>query len=214
VINVSYLADQITASLGDGSRFGARIAYSHEAEPMESAGGIAQALHLLGEGPTLIVAADIFTDFDYASLAPARRLVADAGIDPTGASPLAHLVLVPNREFRPEGDYSLLRATDESPYGRVGVGGSPRWTWTGIGIFPLQASCARFRLARKSRSCRSFIDWMGRGLVSGGSSYSGTWENLGTPEQLHQLDVKLSPGKSQRESAVDLPPPRKEIPAR
>ena len=197
VINVSYLADQITASLGDGSRFGARIAYSHEAEPMESAGGIAQALHLLGDGPSLIVAADIFTDFDYASLARARWLIAEAGSNHAGVSPLAHLVLVPTREFRPEGDYSLLRIGDDIPYGRVGVGGSPRWTWTGIGIFSSRL-LREIPFGKKIPLLPFFVDWMGRGLVSG-ELYSGLWENLGTPEQLRQLDVKLSPGKSQRE---------------
>ena len=164
---------------------------------MESAGGIAQALHLLGDGPSLIVAADIFTDFDYASLAPAWRLVMDAGNDYAGASPLAHLVLVTNREFRPQGDYSLWRAAGESPYGRVGVGGSPRWTWTGIGIFHSRL-LREIPFGKKIPLLPFFADWMGRGLVSG-ELYSGVWENLGTPEQLHQLDVKLSPGKSPRE---------------
>jgi MurNAc alpha-1-phosphate uridylyltransferase len=35
------------------------------------------------------------------------------------------------------------------------------------------------------------VDWIGRGLVSG-EVYRGVWDNLGTPEQLHQLDVRLS----------------------
>ena len=64
VINVSYLAEKITAFLGDGSAFGVRIAYSPEAEPMESAGGIAHALPLLGDGPVLVVASDVYTEFD------------------------------------------------------------------------------------------------------------------------------------------------------
>jgi len=73
VINVSYRAPQITEYLGDGARFGARIRYSHEVEPLESAGGLAHALPLLGEGPVLVVAADVYAEFDYAGLAASRR---------------------------------------------------------------------------------------------------------------------------------------------
>ena len=51
VINVSHFAEAIEARLGNGSAFGVSLAYSREAQPLESAGGIAQARQLLGREP-------------------------------------------------------------------------------------------------------------------------------------------------------------------
>lgn len=181
VINVSYRATQITDTLGDGARFGARIRYSHEIEPLESAGGLAHALPLLGEGPVLVVAADVYAEFDYAGLAAPRRAIA------TAAGTLAHLVLVQNPPFRPGGDYSLSTA---SPPGRVGVDGVPRWTWAGIGLFHTNL-LREIPIGKKIALLPFFADWIGRGLVSG-EIHSGAWDNVGTPEQLHQLDVILN----------------------
>ena len=181
VINVSYQAEQIVDRLADGRRFGARITYSHEVAPLESAGGLAHALVHLGSGPVLVVAADVYTDFDYAALAAPRARIA------RGAGMLAHLVLVPNPPFRPRGDYSLSASVQPA---RVGLAGDPLWTWAGIGLF-------HTKLLREIPNCKKipllpfFTDWIGRALVSG-ELYDGVWDNLGTPEQLHQLDVKLS----------------------
>src|SRR6476661_4870410 len=63
VINHSHLGHMIEAELGDGSRYGARIAYAHEPVPLETAGGIANALHLLGEAPFLAVSGDIYAPY-------------------------------------------------------------------------------------------------------------------------------------------------------
>src|SRR5260221_1328499 len=97
VINVSHLGDSIVERIGDGARFGLRVAYSREAERLETAGGIAQALHLLGTEAFLLVNADVYCEFDFGSLL-AMRL----------RDKLAHLVLVPNPGHRPRGDFGLL----------------------------------------------------------------------------------------------------------
>src|SRR5690606_15773455 len=102
--------------LGDGSRFGLRIAYSQEAEPLETAGGIAHARPLLGEAPFLLVNADVYCEIDFSrllGLALDRRL--------------AHLVLVPNPAHRAGGDFSLAG-------GRVGNGEGARYTYAGIAV--------------------------------------------------------------------------------
>ncbi|MEP7083189.1 MAG: N-acetylmuramate alpha-1-phosphate uridylyltransferase MurU [Betaproteobacteria bacterium] len=186
VINVSYLAQQIVGLLGDGSRLGARITYSHEVSPLESAGGLAEALGLLGSGPVLVGAADVYTDFDYSRLADAR-----ARIDANSARTLAHLVLVPNPPFRPHGDYSLNDAVQPA---QVGSAGNPRWTWAGIGIFHTNL-LREIPNGKKIPLLPFFTDWIERGLVSG-ELHHGVWDNLGTPEQLQQLDVKLGGASS------------------
>jgi MurNAc alpha-1-phosphate uridylyltransferase len=110
VINVSHLADAITGYVGDGNRFGLRVSYSREAAPLETAGGIAQALPLLGSAPFLLVNADVYCEIDFAPLL--RRSLGDA---------LAHLVLVPNPAHRPAGDFALegARVRGAEGLGRV-----------------------------------------------------------------------------------------------
>ena len=177
VINISYRGDQIAGALGDGSRFGAKIAYSREEEPLETAGGIAQALLLLGDGNVLIAAADVYSELNYARLAVRPQ-------DDDGA---VHLVLVPNPPFRPDGDYTLELGAQP---GRVGLHGSPRWTWSGIGIFPTWL-LREIPSGQKIALLPFFSDWIARGLVTG-EVYRGVWDNLGTPEQLTRLDVSLT----------------------
>src|SRR6476661_6035503 len=87
VINVSHLGDRIVNALGDGRHWDVRIRYSREVEPLETAGGIATALPLLGDAPFLVVNADIHTDFDFA-----RAL----NVVPQDGPVVAHLVLIDN----------------------------------------------------------------------------------------------------------------------
>src|SRR5574337_788501 len=58
VVNHAHLGHLIEARLGDGSAFGVRIRYSAEGEALETAGGIANALALLGDAPFLAVNSD------------------------------------------------------------------------------------------------------------------------------------------------------------
>ena len=110
VINLSWLGEKIRDRLGTGEAFGVRIAYSEEATALETAGGILQALPLLGER-FVVVNADIFTDYDFSRL---REVTA-----------AAHLVLVDNPGHNSGGDFSL----DD---GAVGNRGKPMHTFSGI----------------------------------------------------------------------------------
>ncbi|PWT70897.1 MAG: mannose-1-phosphate guanylyltransferase, partial [Proteobacteria bacterium] len=121
VINHAWLGEQIERRLGGGARFGVRLLYSAEGAPLETAGGIVNALPLLGEEPFLVVNGDVFTDFDFAWLRP--RL---AGLA-KGAN-LAHLVLVDNPVHHPIGDFALDGE-------RVSTEGEHRLTFSGIGLY-------------------------------------------------------------------------------
>jgi len=95
VVNTSHLAEQFPATLGDGARWGLRIAYSYEgAEPLETGGGMLRALPLLGSAPFLAVNGDIWCDVDFSTL-------------PQSPSGVAHLVMVPNPVHHPHGDFVL-----------------------------------------------------------------------------------------------------------
>ena len=178
VVNVAHRAERMLEVIGDGAAFGVRIAWSREAEPLETAGGIATATPLLAPGPALIVSGDIWTRFDYATLVPCMTALA------TDASRRAHLVMVGNPPYHPDGDFALAG-------GRLRLDGAPRLTFGNIGVY----DTALFReLPRgvKLKMLPLYQDWIGRGIVTG-ERYDGPWANVGTPADLAALDAALTP---------------------
>ena len=182
VVNTSWLAPQFPTALGDGARWGLRLHYRFEGDtPLETGGGMHNALGLLADAPFLAVNGDVWTDFDFALL-PA---------EPPG---LAHLVLVDNPPQHPAGDFALH---DD---GRVDSDGEPRLTFAGIGMYRaslfddwrsiigdapgVDETPPRFKLAPLLRAA------MARGQVAG-THHAGRWTDVGTPERLAELDASL-----------------------
>lgn len=183
VINTSWLAEQFPQQLGDGSRWGVRLHFIHEgAVPLETGGGMFNALSLLGDAPFIAVNGDIWSDFDFARL-------------PGSLDGLAHLVMVDNPEHHPGGDFVLDRD------GRLHDDGDATYlTFAGIGLYQpalLQGWQAvigdaegstltppRFKLAPLLRAA------MLRDAVSG-QHHHGRWTDVGTPQRLQQLDAQL-----------------------
>jgi len=177
VINAAHLADALMRALADGSRYGVRIHWSREPEPLEPAGGIATAMPLCPEGPLVVVAGDVYTDFDYAAL---RARADTMALD--DASPRVHLVMVPNPAYHPEGDFALEGS-------RIHWDGPSRLTFGSLAVY----DTALFReLPRgtKLKLLPLLHDWISRGLVSG-ELYEGPWANVGTPAELARLDAVL-----------------------
>jgi MurNAc alpha-1-phosphate uridylyltransferase len=172
VINVSHLAERIVEAIGDGSRFGLRITYSREREPLETAGGIAHARAALGDANFLLVNADIYCEIDFSRL---RGLALGEG--------LAHLVLVQNPQHRSGGDFSLDN-------GMVGNGGGPRYTYAGIAVMSpaLVAGVQPDEKAPLAPLLRAAAD---RRLISG-ELYRGVWQDVGTRERLAELEAYLA----------------------
>jgi MurNAc alpha-1-phosphate uridylyltransferase len=165
VINLSYQGEKIRQALGEGREWGVRLQYSEEGEPaLETAGGIIQALPLLGDQPFLALSGDIYTHY------PLQDLIRRADqLD------LAHLILVPNPDFKTQGDFGL------DPKGILSSRSGSPLTYGNMGIFhpclfegiPVQ----RLGLGKVIR------DQLDSGRISG-ECYEGPWFNLGTPEQL------------------------------
>jgi MurNAc alpha-1-phosphate uridylyltransferase len=172
VLNVSHLAEAIVERLGDGRRFGLSLRYSREAEPLETAGGIAQALALLGRRAFLLVNADIYCEVDFASLA--RVVLGER---------LAHLVLVPNPPHRVQGDFSLRG-------GLVGNTGEPRYTYAGVAVMSPQL-LAVVRPGEKAPLAPLLREAADRRLISG-ELYTGLWQDVGTIERLRELESTLA----------------------
>ena len=170
VINLSHLGQAIENALGDGARWGVGIRYSREAEALETAGGIAKALPLLGSEPFLVVNGDLYTDFEFATLKRPR------------AGALAHLVLIDNPEHHPKGDFVL---SGES----VAQEGAPRLTFSGIGVYD-PALFSHIEPGAKCQLATVLRPQIAEGRVSG-EHYRGRWHDVGTPERLALLDRSL-----------------------
>jgi N-acetyl-alpha-D-muramate 1-phosphate uridylyltransferase len=169
VMNCSWLAEALQAGLGDGGKWGVSIEYSPEPwPPLDTGGGIFHALPRLGPDPFLLVNGDTWCDLPLGSL--------DL---PTGM--LGHLVMVPNPEHNPAGDFGLVD-------GRIRPDGEARHTYGGIAVLApgLFAGCSpgRSPLAPILKSAAH------RGLISG-MLHRGGWADVGTPERLHALRARL-----------------------
>ena len=175
VINVSHLARQIVDYVGDGARFGVRVAYSREAEPLETAGGIAQALPLLGAAPFLLVNADIYCEADFRRL---RRLELGAM--------LAHLVLVPNPPHRAQGDFALLVRSVRNE-------GTPRYTYAGVAVMSPQL-VRPVRQGDKAPLAPLLRSAADEGRLSG-ELFEGLWQDVGTLQRLAELETQLASRK-------------------
>ncbi len=182
VINVSHLGERIEGALGNGAAFGVRIVYSREQEALETAGGMAAALPLLGKAPFLAVNADVYTDFDFGRL----KTVADKLLR---VEALAHLVVVDNPPHHPAGDFSLEGTM-------IGMRDNARFTFSGIGVYHPALFSAVARGA-KCRLAALLQEPIAQGRVSG-EHYAGLWLDAGTPERLAQLDELLERGGRDR----------------
>lgn len=164
VVNVSWLKEQLIDFLGDGSQLGVRIEISEEPTgALETAGGIIQALPMLGEC-FIVVNGDVWTEFNFASLQQPRH------------DDLAHLVLVPNPEHHAEGDFTLVN-------GRVRAAGESRRTFSGIGVYRQELFAGLSPGVRKLAPL--LREAMAQDRVSG-ELYEGAWSDIGTPERLLQ----------------------------
>ncbi|MEN9316900.1 MAG: hypothetical protein RIS35_3293 [Pseudomonadota bacterium] len=175
VINHAHLGAQLESALGDGTRWGVRIDWSPEREALETAGGIANALPLLGPAPFLVINGDVWCDFDLRRATPQADRLARDDLD-------AWCLLVPNPEHHPDGDFGL----DD---GWLSETAMPRATFSGIGVYRPDFFAAiepgtRAPLGRMLREAA-------RARRAVGERHDGCWVDVGTPQRLAQLDERL-----------------------
>ena len=171
VINHAHLGEQIEQALGDGSRWGLWIQYSPEPPgALETAGGIANALLLLGDEAFLLVNGDVFCDWDFRR---AQQLTAK----------LAHLVLVDNPAHHAAGDFGL--AGEKVTF----ASGEQTLTYAGFGVF----SPAFFGGVEKgcAMKLRPLLEAAIAAGTLSGERYAGRWVDVGTPQRLAELDTEL-----------------------
>jgi MurNAc alpha-1-phosphate uridylyltransferase len=186
VINHAHLGHMIEQALGDGSALGAQIVYSAETTPLETAGGIANALHLLGDAPFVAVSGDIYAPyFDFSQVRDALPENDAVGVPLAPEQrDLAWLYLTPNPWHNPDGDFALDLYTLSNT-------GTPKFNFAGIGVYrpELFEGIGRGQYLKFAPLLRKFIDQK----RVGGELYNGPWVNVGTAEQLAELNAPLAP---------------------
>lgn len=190
VINHAHLGQQLEDALGDGHAWGAHITWSPETEALETAGGILKALPHLGPAPFLVVSADIYCECDY------RALLKDSPLD-DGAQAL--LWMVANPSWHPAGDFPL-RDNRLHLKGAGGKQDEPCLTYANFGLFrPEMFTEAPELTPGKKLPLRPLLDRLIPAGRIQGAKLSGLWDNLGTPEQLAQLDNLLDTRRHREE---------------
>ena len=179
VINTAWLGEKLAQALGDGSQFGVKILWSHEGEGLETAGGIINALPLLGDEPFILVNGDVWTTMDFAPL-----LNVELGEN------LAHLVLVQNPEQHPNGDFTLA---DGKAYIFDQQISGENLTFSGVSVIHpkmfagLEAGKRPLAPLLKAAMLENKI---------AASKLTGIWVDVGTPDRLNALDLMIREGKS------------------
>jgi MurNAc alpha-1-phosphate uridylyltransferase len=152
-------------SLGDGSQWDVRIQYSEEGEPpLETAGGIVKALPLLGEDPFVVMSGDIWTNYDLTELLSKSSQVR-----------FAHLVMVKNPDYHPDGDYGLL------PNGQLIACDDNRYTYGSFGLY--HPDLFKDLPVERLGLGKLFREKLDTGFITG-ELFEGKWFNIGTPEDL------------------------------
>ena len=171
IINISWLADQVRDTLGDGSRYSTKIVYSDEGEEaLETAGGIINVLPILGPDPFIVINGDIWCDYDLTALT-SKQLDYEA-----------HLVLVRNPEHNAAGDFALENGT-------IGNTGKNMSTDSGIGLYTAKLFAD---LQAGKRALAPILRKKAEQNKIGGELYNGKWIDIGTIERLAQLRSFLS----------------------
>ncbi len=177
VINTAWLGEKLAQALGDGSAFGVKILWSHEGEGLETAGGIINALPLLGEQPFILVNGDVWTAMDFAPLLEVKL-----------QDQLAHLVLVDNPAQHPEGDFILANGRaytfDQAQQGEA-------LTYSGVAVIHPQMFKG---LENGKRPLAPLLKQAMLEQQISASKMQGVWVDVGTPERLNVLDQQIKQG--------------------
>lgn len=183
IINLAYLGEKIRTHLGDGQRFGLKIIYSSEPEPLETGGALLQALDLLGTDTFLLINGDVWCDLDIAQFIQQPFVE-----NKVAENQLGHLLLVANPEFHPRGDFALagngllLDDPEKTHPHRFTFGGISLLKPEIIATYPDKRQ--KFPLVEVLR--RAIIHQQLTGQV-----HSGHWSDVGTPARLQELDNYL-----------------------
>jgi len=185
VVNHAWLGERIEQALGDGRDWGVSIRYSPEGEALETAGGIAQALPLLGEAPFLVINGDIWCDWDVGRARTIAERMLALGLN-------AWCVLVDNPAHHPTGDFALHSGRLADDPSGAGAGAADRLTFAGVGLYrpglfgPDSSSTSPPARGRRSHRCCAPPPAHAAPVPSGTPAAGSTWApRNGSPSWMH-----------------------------
>ncbi|MFW1951308.1 N-acetylmuramate alpha-1-phosphate uridylyltransferase MurU [Acinetobacter beijerinckii] len=174
VINTAWLGDKLVDALGDGSQFGVTILWSHEGDGLETAGGIINALPLLGDQPFILVNGDVWTTMNFSSLLNVQL-----------GDQQAHLVLVENPPQHLKGDFVL---SNELAYTFEQEQMGEALTYSGIAVLAPKMFSG---LEQGKRPLAPLLKQAMLQKQVSAEKMQAIWVDVGTPERLEQLDQQI-----------------------
>ena len=174
-INASWLADKLMAALGDGSQFGVQLHWSlEENEPLETAGGISQALQTgkLQDAPFILVNSDIWTTFDFTQLTT-YELSADQR---------AHLLLIDNPEHNDGGDFAI----NDGLASEQAIGDADKYTFAGISV--VSPRLVDGLVSGQPAALAPLLKQAMLKFQVTAEVMPDNWIDVGTPERLQQIN--------------------------
>lgn len=190
-----YRPEVIEAHFGDGSRFGVRLEYRVQADPIGTAGSVLQCRDFYGDEDFLVMSADAMCDFDLRALMERHR----------AARPAVTMALHPNAEPLRYGLVLLDRT------GRVRhFVEKPDWpqvvtNLVSTGIYVVSPRAMRYVPEGQSFDFAKhlFPLLMHSGETILGVPMEGYWRDIGTPRDYYQGCLDLIDGRLRTDPASD-----------
>jgi N-acetyl-alpha-D-muramate 1-phosphate uridylyltransferase len=179
VINVSYLADTLITAVKSSDNFGCDIVFSVESTALESGGGIATASSNFVGAATVVVSADIYSEFDYQKLLPAIQAIENGHCD-------AHFVMVKPTHGQPGGEFAL-NAEERLLMLPLLHNGQPRLTLANIGVLSTKF-CQALPRGQRFRLLPHYQDLVDRERATG-QLCDAPWWNVTTPDDVKALNL-------------------------
>ena len=200
----NYMSEQIAAHFGDGSRFGVKMAFVNEEQPLGTAGAIKNAQSVAGGDTFVVLNGDILTDFDIAEIIEFHRQ----------KNALVTLTL---KEVPSPSPYGVIDTDDQgrvkefrepSEAQKKALAANPNVEQTGVdyinaGIYVMQPEALdRIPSGRRVSIERETYPQL---LAAGEPIYAvageGYWLDIGRPEQYRQATEAIL----SRDLVVDVP---------
>lgn len=189
IINLHHLGHLIEKEVGDGSRFGMRLAYSREPVILGTGGGIKQAEAFLGGDPFLVLNGDTLLELDLGDVVGfhARRgalatmvVREDPEVDRWGVVEVddQQRVLSINGRGRAEADSSVRRA---------------RRMFAGVHVMDSRL-LRHVPLGLESSIIEAYVGEIARGERVLGYGMEGYWSDVGTPDRFAQAQRDAEAG--------------------
>jgi NDP-sugar pyrophosphorylase family protein len=204
MINLHYRGNQIVEALGDGSRYGMRLAYSHEPVILGTSGGIKQAQPYFDNSPVLVLNGDTLSDCDLTALLQSHR----------SASVLATLAVREDSQAQEWGAVSLnadsrivqIKGEPMVPNpASVGLSPDAQSAYMFAGVHVLEPAVFEAIPPGPGSIIDVYIELLRRGLPLGGYRMSGYWSDIGTPERYAAAEQDVSRGQLSLKKAGDIP---------